>query len=212
MSCGQHTLSLVWLPLLSSTRPSGRSGNSWRTASRKSWKHTPSVCGRNSTKLRPLLGSTAAYSHSQRYGCSWTQGGRSPKGHHSRRCVTLRPKRASSKASTCSTSSSASVGPKSFFEGRLRVCAGGSVMATASGLQFGLAAFEQLGDGIDAVVEVPAITQIRLRLVEAADLPGAHLLLQPLPRLRRDPFAPARRAQARQQPRHAALPVSPPPV
>src|SRR3712207_1804659 len=82
------------------------------------------------------------------------QGGRLPKGHHSRRCVALRPKRASSMAKTHWTASRDTVAPSSFFERRLLGGAGGLVVVRAAGLQLGLAPSEQLGQGVDAVGNV----------------------------------------------------------
>src|SRR3954468_21510700 len=162
MPSGQWTLPLVWLPLLSSTSPIVSLPVCWRTSSRKRWKQIPSTWGRNSTTQVPLTGSTAAYSQNQWYWCSWGHGGRLPNGHHSRRCVTFRPKRASSMAKTRCTASRDTVACSSFFKGRLL---GGAVaMMRAAGLQLGLAPPEQLGNGIDAVGDVPGVAQIDLRL------------------------------------------------
>src|SRR3954462_10027707 len=94
----QWALPLVCLPLLSSPSPIVSLPVCWRNSSRKRWKQTPSTCGRNSTTQVPLPGSTAAYSQNQWGWWSWVHGGRLPNGHHSRRCVTFRPKRASSMA------------------------------------------------------------------------------------------------------------------
>src|SRR4051794_6831734 len=144
---GQRTLPLVWLPLLSSTSPSVSAPACLRNSSRKRWKQSPSTCGRNSTKHVPLTGSTAAYSQNQWYWWSWIHGGRLPNGHHSRRCVTFKPNRASSIAKTRCTASRDTEAASSFFERRLIGEAGGLAVMRASGLQLGLAPPEQLGNG-----------------------------------------------------------------
>src|SRR3954469_15700093 len=188
MPSGQWTLPLVWLPLLSSTSPIVSLPMCLRNSSRKRWKQTPSTWGRNSTKQVPLTGSTAAYNQNQSYWWAWVQGGRLPNGHHSRRCVTFRPNRASSMAKTRCTASRDTVACSSFFKGRLLGGAGGLAVMRPTGLQLGLAPPEQLGNGIDAVGDVPGIAQINLRLVQPADVAGPHLRLQALPRFRRDAF------------------------
>src|SRR4051812_49780481 len=87
----------------------------------------------------------------QWYWWSWVQGGRLPNGHHSRRCVTFRPNRASSMAKTRCTASRDTVACSSFFKCRLFGGAGGLAVMRPAGLQLGLAPPEQLGNGIDAV-------------------------------------------------------------
>src|SRR3954468_21237036 len=164
MPSGQWTLPLVWLALLSSTSPSVALPFCWRNSSRKRWKQTPSTWGRNSTKQVPLTGSTAAYSQNQWYWWSWGHGGRLPKGHHSRRCVTFRPKRASSMAKRRCTASRDTVAFSSFFKGRLLGGADSLAVMRPAGLQLGLAPPKQLGNGIDAVPDVPGVAQIDLGL------------------------------------------------
>src|SRR3954469_21489618 len=159
---GQRTLPLVWLPLLSRTSPIRSVPVCLRNSSRKRWKQTPSTCGRNSTKHVPLTGSTAAYSQNQWYWWSWVHGGRLPNGHHSRRCVTFRQKRASSMAKSCSTASRETEAASSFFKRRLIGGAGGLAVMWTSGLQLSLAPAKQLGNRIDAIGDVPVAAQIEL--------------------------------------------------
>jgi hypothetical protein len=97
---GQVMRWLVWAPLLSSTTATRASGNAWRHSCKNSSKHAPSSLGRNKQKLRPVVGSTAAYSQSHSYRSSHIQGGRLPRGHQRRRYQPLSPKRASSRAHT----------------------------------------------------------------------------------------------------------------
>src|SRR3954464_10130266 len=172
----------------------------------------PSTCGRNSTKQVPLTGSTAVYSQHQIYWWSWGHGGRLPKGHHSRRCVTFRPKRASSMAKRRCTASRDTVAFSSFFERRLLGGADSLAVMRPAGLQLGLAPAEQLGNGIDAVPDVPGVAQIALRLMQPADVAGPHLRLQTLPGLRRDPFHHATSLRWRQQRRQAAFAIALPPA
>src|SRR3954453_12289457 len=210
MPSGQWTLPLVWLPLLSRTSPIVSLPVCWRTSSRKRWKQIPSTWGRNSTTQVPLTGSTAAYSQNQWYWCSWGHGGRLPNGHHSRRCVTFRPKRASSMAKTRRTASWDTF--SSFFERRLLGGAGGLAVMRAPGLQLGLAPLEQFGNGIDAVGNVPGVAQIALRLMQPADAAGPHLRLQAVPRFRRDAFRHAAPPGRRQQPRQTVFAIALPPA
>src|SRR4051794_15406396 len=207
---GQRTLPLVWLPLLSSTSPIRSVPVCLRNSSRKRWKQTPSTCGRNSTKHVPLTGSTAAYSQNQWYWGSWVPGGRLPNGHHNRRCVTFRPKRASSMAKSCSTASRETEAASSFFKRRL---IGGAVAVMwTSGLQLSLAPAKQLGNRIDAIGDVPGVAQIELCLVQPADVASPHLRLQTLPSLRREAFRCATPLRWRQQRRQAASAVALPPA
>src|SRR3954454_24389694 len=168
MPSGQWTLPLVWLPLLSSTTPIVSLPVCWRNSSRKRWKQTPSTCGRNSTTQVPLTGSTAAYSQNQWYWWSWVHGGRLPNGHHSRRCVTFRPKRASSMANAPRAGTPSAHFLKAAcsagFKGRLLGGADSLAVLRPAGLQLGLAPPEQLGNGIDAVPDVPGVAQIDLGL------------------------------------------------
>src|SRR3954468_4802640 len=178
MPSGQWTLPLVWLALLSSTSPSVALPFCWRNSSRKRWKQTPSTWGRNSTKQVPLTGSTAAYSQNQWYWWSWFHGGRLPNGHHNRRCVTFRPKRASSMAKSCSTASRETEAASSFFKRRLIGGTGGLAGMGAAGLQRGLAPAKQLGNRINAKGNVPGVTEMELSLVQPADVASPHLRLQ----------------------------------
>src|SRR5690349_3327095 len=212
MPSGQRTLPLVWLPLLSRTSPIRSAPVCSRNSSRKRSKQIPSTCGRNSTKHVPLTGSTAAYSQNQWYWWSWVHGGRLPNGHHVRRCVTFRPKRASSMAKTRCTASRDTVALSSFFERRRIGGSGGLAVMRASGLQLGLAPPEQLGKGIDAVPDVPSVAQIDLRLMQPADVAGPHLRLQTLPGFRRDPVCHATPPGRCQQPRQAAFAIASPPA
>src|SRR3954454_25381701 len=212
MPSGQRPLPLGWLPLLSSTSPIRSGPVCRRNSSRKRSKQTPSTWGRNSTKQVPLTGSTAAYSQNQWYWWSWIQGGRLPNGHHSRRCVTFRPNRASSIAKTRCTASRDTVACSSFFKGRLLGGAGGLAVMRAASLQLGLAPAEQLGDGVDAVADVPSVAQVGLGLVQPADVAGPHLGLQALPGLRRDALHQAAALRRRHQGRQTALAVAPPPA
>src|SRR3954451_6366085 len=207
MPSGQWTLPLVWLPLLSSTSPIVSLPVCWRNSSRKRWKQTPSTCGRNSTTQVPLTGSTAAYSQNQWYWWSW--GGRLPNGHHNRRCVTFRPKRASSMAKSCSTASRETEAASSFFKRRLIGGAGGLAVMWTSGLQLSLAPAKQLGNRIDAIGDVPGVAQIELCLVQPADVASPHLRLQTL---RREAFRCATSLWWRQQRRQAASAVALPPA
>src|SRR3954454_1588686 len=206
MPPGQWTLPLVWLPLLSRTSPIVSLPVCWRTSSRK--QQIPSTWGRNSTTQVPLTGS--AYSQNQWYWCSWGHGGRRPNGHHSRRCVTFRPKRASSMAKTRCTASRDT--GSSFFKCHLLGEAGGLAVMRPAGLQLGLATAEQLGNGIDAVPDVPGVAQIDLGLVQPADVAGPHLRLQTLPGLRRDPLLRATSLRWRQRRRQAAFAIALPPA
>src|SRR3954469_5197220 len=205
---GQRTLPLVWLPLLSRTSPIRSVPVCLRNSSRKRWKQIPSTCGRNSTKHVPLTGSTAAYSPNQWYW--WSHGGRLPNGHHNRRCVTFRPKRASSMAKSCSTASRETV--SSFFKRCLIGGAGGLAVMWTSGLQLSLAPAKQLGNRIDAIGDVPGVAQIELCLVQPADVASPHLRLQTLPSLRREAFRCATSLRWRQQRRQAARAVALPPA
>src|SRR3954453_23099795 len=209
---GQRTLPLVWLPLLSRARPIRSGPVCLRNSSRKRWKQIPSTCGRNSTKHVPLTGSTAAYSQNQWYWWSWVHGGRLPNGHHSRRCVTFRPKRASSMAKSCSTASRETEAASSFFKRRLIGGTGGLAVMGPSGLQLGLAPAKQLGNRIDAIGDVPGVAQIELCLVQPADVASPHLRLQILPSLRREALLRATSLRWRQQRRQAAFAIALPPA
>src|SRR4051794_22426723 len=212
MPSGQRTFPLVWLPLLSSTSPILSVPVCRRNSSRKRSKQAPSTCGRNSTKQVPLTGSTAAYSQNQWYWCSCVHGGRLPNGHHSRRCVAFRPNRASSMAKSRCTASRDTVPFSSFFKRRLLGGAGGLSVGRASRLQLGLAPAEQLGDRVDAVPDVPGVAQVDLRLVQPADVAGAHLRLQAVPRFRRDALLQAPLRRRGPPGRHAPLPLALPPA
>src|SRR4051812_41763225 len=209
---GQRTLPLVWLPLLSRTSPIRSVPVCLRNSSRKRWKQTPSTCGRNSTKHVPLTGSTAAYSQNQWYWWSWVHGGRLPNGHHNRRCVTFRPKRASSMAKSCSTASRETEAASSFFKRRLIGGTGGLAGMGASGLQLSLSPAKKLGNRIDAIGDVPGVAQIELCLVQPADVASPHPRLQTLPSLRREAFRCTTSPRGRQQRRQAASAVALPPA
>src|SRR3954468_24390795 len=209
---GQRTLPLVWLSLLSRTSPIRSVPVCLRNSSRKRWKQTPSTCGRNSTKHVPLTGSTAAYSQNQWYWWSWVHGGRLPNGHHNRRCVTFRPKRASSMAKSCSTASRETEAASSFFKRRLIGGTGGLAVMGTSGLQLGLAPAKQLGNRIDAIGNVPSVAQRQLCLVPPADVASPHLRLQALPSLRREALLRATSLRWRQQRRQAAFAIALPPA
>jgi hypothetical protein len=72
------------------------------------------------------------------------------------------------------------------FERRLLGRAGGLTVAWPSGLQLGLAPAEQLGQGVDAVGDVPGVAKVGGGLVQSADAAGPHLGLEPRSGLRRD--------------------------
>src|SRR3954469_20285884 len=100
----------------------------------------------------------------------------------------------------------------SFFKGRLLGGADSLAVMRPAGLQLGLAPPEQLGNGIDAVPDVPGVAQIDLGLVQPADVAGPHLRLQTLPGLRRDPLLRATSLRWRQQRRQAAFAIALPPA
>src|SRR3712207_8457217 len=89
-------------------------------------------------------------------------------------------------ANTRSSARRDAVAASSFFERRLLGGTGGLAMPRTARLQLGLAPLEQLGQGVNAVADVPRVTQVDLSLVQPADLAGTHLGLQARPRLRRD--------------------------
>jgi hypothetical protein len=73
-------------------------------------------------------------------------------------------------AKTRCTASRDAVAFSSFFECRLLGGAGGLAVARAARLQLGLAPPEQLGDGVDAVGDVPSVAQVGLGLVQPTDV------------------------------------------
>src|SRR3954471_231413 len=115
-------------------------------------------------------------------------------------------------AKTRCTASRDTVAFSSFFKCRLLGRAGGLAMMRPARLQLGLAPPEQLGNGIDAVGDVPGVAQIDLRLMQPADVAGPHLRLQAVPRFRRDAFRHAAPLRRRQQPRQAAFAIALPPA
>src|SRR5258708_1016987 len=212
MSCGQLTSPLRWLPELSSTTPIGPSPNSWRRWCRKSSRHWPSTVGNTRKTPVPVVGSTAAYSHSHSYSsCTikartfphWTPAPTQPS-DQAKAGITRRPRAAAAVV--------ALPGSRRFFKDGLLLCIR-LLVSSAPGLPLDPMFLEEPPVLLAVLVaDAPLALQIIARILHGHIVSRSHRLHQARPRLCSQPRGLPCRLLPLEHPCQALCPIAFPPA